>query len=258
MLWQGFARKEVAAGMDSGHRGVVPPPSHKALSGCLLVLTHLRWHFPWGRADICQEEEHLLSCPWPWPAQQHGREWEETPSNNYHPGRVGQSLCVQCLWFGFGPSRLRGGSAGSISGSGQLRGPCCTQESFGKTICLSLSFQVERPCSWGKKSRVENKYQEKEMWLLILKAGGSSRKGLRTWKDFLWWKVKGAFYSRDCCKNCLRHLTKTHCECIWPGTRLSCVLRIFHPVGHSLKILFALQNRCIIIFSFPNLSRSCI
>lgn len=35
-----------------------------------------------------------------------------------------------------------------------------------------------------KKSSVEKKYQEKEMWLLILKAGGSSRKGIRTWKDF--------------------------------------------------------------------------
>lgn len=155
MLWQGFARKEVAAGMDSGHCGVVPLPSCKALSGCLLVLTHLSWHFPWGRADICQEEEHLLSCPWPWPAQQRWRESEETPGNNYHPGLVGQPLCVQCLWFGFRPSWLRGSSAGSIAGSGQLHGLCCTQESFGKTICLSfsLTLQVERPCSWEKKKK---------------------------------------------------------------------------------------------------------
>lgn len=44
-----------------------------------------------------------------------------------------------------------------------------------------------------RKGSVENDYQEKEMWLFILKAGGSSRKEIRTWKDYVWWKVQSAF-----------------------------------------------------------------
>lgn len=55
----------IISAMDSGHCRVVPLPSCKALSGCLLVFPHLGWHFPSGRADICQKARTSALMPWP-------------------------------------------------------------------------------------------------------------------------------------------------------------------------------------------------
>lgn len=201
MLWQGFARKEMAAGW-SLQRIVVTAgwshycPAKPCLAACWFSLI-LDGIFHRAELTSVRRQEYLLSCPGRLqssPARQRLRKSEETHGNNYHSVLVGQPLCVQCLWFGFGPSWLREGSAGPISSSGQLHVPCCTQACFGQTnrLSFSLTFQVGRPYSLRKKSDVENKYWEKEMRLFILKGGGNCRKGIKTWKDLMSWKVQGA------------------------------------------------------------------
>jgi len=158
MLWQGFSRKEWL--LDGLCNRLLQWWSHyRSAKPCLAA----RWFSLISdgishQAELTsvRRQEHLLPCPsrlQPLPARQRLRKSEEPHGNNYHSVLVGQPLCLQCLWFDFGPSWLRGGSAGLISSSGQLHVPCCTQACFGKTnlFSFSLAFQVGRPQSLRRK-----------------------------------------------------------------------------------------------------------
>lgn len=145
MLWQCFARKEVAAGWClqwivvtvgwSHHH-----PSKPCLTACWFSLI-LDGIFHQAELTSVRRHEHLLSCPscvQSLPAQQRLGKSEEPHGNNYRSVLVGQRLCGQCLWFVFGPWWLRDGSAGPASSSGQVQAPRCTQAHFGNTNHLFL------------------------------------------------------------------------------------------------------------------------
>lgn len=106
MLWQWFARKEVAAGWCLQWIVVTAGWSHHhpakpRLAACWFSLIS-DGIFHQAELMSVRRQEHLLLCP-SWvqslPAQQCLRKSKEPHGNNYHSVLVGQWLCLQCLRF---------------------------------------------------------------------------------------------------------------------------------------------------------------